>query len=296
MDLAQPQSRPAKTFDEAMQRVRALQALDDASILDRARTTLLSTGARTPSCVVLLHGITNHPGQYCLFAPQLFERGHTVLVPRLPEQGDRNRMTTRLQSLTAERLLATATEAIDIAQGLGERVTVLGISTSGLLCAYAAQYRADVARSIPVNPVFGLLRFPAPVSFGIEKALLALPNFFVWWDPVHKMDELPTTGYPRFPTHALAQCLRIGDAVRVAARSSAPLARSMRVIMNAKDPAVNNAVTGQVVDAWRKNAPDRVSSYTFESLPKNHDIIDPENAVPRLDIVYPKFIEAIEAP
>src|SRR5581483_7864458 len=98
----------------------------------QAYSALYDCGERTPLAVVLLHGITNHPAQYVKFAPLVQALGANVFVPRLPEQGDRNRMTTRLQYLTAEMLLASATEAVDIACGLGEKVCVLGISTSGL--------------------------------------------------------------------------------------------------------------------------------------------------------------------
>jgi len=291
--LTPPNSQPARTYDEALQRVRALQALDDASILPEAGTKLYDHGQRTPLVTVLLHGLTNHAGQYRDFAPQVHAQGVNVLVPRLPEQGDRNRLTTRLAKLTADELVQSATEAVDIAQGLGDRVAVLGISTSGLLCAYFAQYRSDLARSIPVNPVFAMLEFPYFLSRAIAMLALRLPNVYMWWDPRYKMKELPATGYPRFPTHALAQCLRIGDAVHDAAKREAMLARSVVTVTNKRDPAVNNSATRQVARAWRRWTPDRVQMYEFANLPVNHDIIDPQNSQPRTDIVYPVLLSLI---
>ncbi len=167
---------------------------------------------------MLLHGFTNHPGQYRLFAPLLFDRGVNVLVPRMPEQGDRDRMTRRLAKLTAEALLARASEAVDIACGLGERVCVAGISSSGLLCSYFGQYRADVARAIPISPVFAILKLPYWLNVILEHAALALPNRFLWWDPRERERQQPATAYPQFPTHALAQTMRIGDEVYSACR------------------------------------------------------------------------------
>ncbi len=291
--LLQPPSRPAATYDEALQRVRAMQALDDGSILPEAGTKLYDHGRRTPLVAVLLHGLTNHAGQYRDFAPQVHAQGVNVFVPRLPEQGDRNRMTTRLATLTAEDLLRSATEAVDIAQGLGERVALLGISTSGLLCAYFAQCRNDIARSIPVNPVFAMLHFPYLLSRLIAAIALKLPNVYMWWDPRYKMKELPQTGYPRFPTHALAQCLRIGDDVYAVAKRQPMRAQSVVMVTNKRDPAVNNSATRQVVRAWRKRTPERVQSYEFTNLPVNHDIIDPQNSQPRTDIVYPVLLSLI---
>ena len=270
-----------------------MQALDDASILPEAGTKLHDRGQGTPIVAVLLHGLTNHPGQYRDFAPQVHAQGVNVFVPRLPEQGDRNRMTTRLAKLTAEELLRSATEAVDIAQGLGERVVLLGISTSGLLCAYFAQHRNDVARSIPVNPVFAMLEFPYFLSRQIAMLALRIPNLYMWWDPRYKMKELPTTGYPRFPTHALAQCLRIGDAVYDESKRSPMLADSVVMVTNKRDPAVNNSATRHVARAWRKRTPERVQTYEFTNLPVNHDIIDPQNSQPRTDLVYPVLLSLI---
>ena len=288
-------TRPAKHYDEARERVHAMEQLDDPSILEIAHTTLHDHGRKTPLAVVLLHGFTNHPGQYRELAPLIFERGHNVFIPRLPEQGDRNRMTKRMARLRPQALLDTANEAVDIAQGLGERVVVLGISTSGLLCAYLAQYRADIARSIPIAPVFAMLHMNLPVNRVVSNLLLALPNFFMWWDPRNKQKELPSTGYPRFPTHALAGSLRIGMQVQRDARVYSLAASSVVVMTNQKDPAVNNAVTHAVLADWRSHAPGRIEDYMFTDLPVNHDIIDPENLCPRTDLVYPKLLEYIDS-
>jgi alpha-beta hydrolase superfamily lysophospholipase len=201
---------PAASYDEALERVRALQALDDECILPKARTALLDHGARTSLVVVLLHGFTNHPGQYRELAPLVHARGANVLVPRMPEQGDRDRLTRRMSKLTAESLLARATEAVDIACGLGERVCVAGISSSGLLCAYFAQHRPDVARAIAIAPVFAMLQLPYAASFLLTRAMLILPDQYLWWDPRVKENQRPATAYPWFSTHALAQTMRIG--------------------------------------------------------------------------------------
>ena len=284
---------PARSYGEAKQRIEALQALDDASIVPDAYTTFYDCGQRTKLAVVLLHGLTNHPGQYVEFAPLVRELGANVLVPRLPEQGDRNRMTTRLAKLTAEMLLAAATEAADIARGLGERVCVLGISTSGLLCAFFAQHRGDVAHSIVVSPVFALLKLAYWESRIVAAGMRMLPNFFVWWDPRNKLKELPLTGYPRFSTHALGQCLRIGDDVYAASQRVPIAATRATVVTNMRDPAVNNMATAAVIDAWRERKPNAISDYQFTDLPANHDIIDPQNAVPRTDIVYPVLLRLV---
>ncbi|HEY8298231.1 MAG TPA: alpha/beta fold hydrolase [Candidatus Baltobacteraceae bacterium] len=293
--LSAPNARPAASYAEALERAAAFAALDDASILPAARTVVLEHGSRAPLAVVLLHGFTNHPGQYGRLAPLVHARGHNVFIPRLPEHGDRDRMTTRLRRLTAERLLASATEAVDIACGLGERVCVLGISTSGLLCAYFAQYRADVTRAIPVSPAFALLDAPYGVSFLLEKVVLAVPNLFLWWDPRIKQNQRPSTAYPRFPTHALMQCLRIADDLHARSKRAALKAASVHVVTNRFDPAVNNAVTAEIVRNWQRFRPQAATAFEFAGLPKNHDIVDPDNPLARTEVVYPTLLAAIDA-
>ncbi len=287
-------SNPARSYGEAKARVETFKSLDYASILPQAYTKLYDCGERTGLAVVLLHGLTNHPAQFVQFAPRVQQLGANVFVPRLPEQGDRNRMTARLARLTAPMLLASATEAVDIACGLGDRVCVLGISTSGLLCAYFAQHRADVTHAIAVSPVFALLKCAYWQSRMIAAALRTLPDFFMWWDPRNKENILPPTGYPRFSTHALAQCLLIGDDVYACSQTSPQAAGRATIVTNQRDPAVNNHAAEHVAAQWQAHRPHASEYYQFTDLPSNHDIIDPENAEPRIDIVYPVLLQFIQ--
>jgi hypothetical protein len=288
-------SAPARSYAEAKERIERFKALDpaDPRILPEAYTKFYDCGARAPLAVVLLHGLTNHPGQFVKLAPLVRELGANVFVPRLPEQGDRDRMTTRLANLTAEMLLASATEAVDIACGLGERVCVLGISTSALLCAYFVQHRADVANSVVVSPVFALLKLPYQPSRLAGAAMRGLPNMFVWWDPRNKEHIMPPTGYPRFSTHALGQCLLIGDDVWDASRTAPFAGGRATLITNERDPAVNNHAADSVGLAWQRYRREFTQAYRFTDLPENHDIIDPQNATPRTDIVYPVLMQFI---
>ncbi|HTX59969.1 MAG TPA: alpha/beta fold hydrolase, partial [Verrucomicrobiae bacterium] len=248
--LAQPASRPAADYPEALARIEAFKALDDASILPEARTALLDCGHRTPLAVVLFHGFTNNPAQYSEFAPMVRAHGVNVFVPRMPEHGDRNRLTPRLKNLTAEALLASASEAVDIAFGLGERVALLGISMGATLAAYFAQYRS-IDTAVPFAPDFALLQLPYAVSHTLCKLVSWFPNAFLWWDPRLKAALQPHTAYPRFSTHALMQTMRIGDEVYRAADRERQAAQRIVTIVNRCDPAVNNEATQSVADAWR---------------------------------------------
>jgi esterase/lipase len=291
--IALPASRPASGYAEALERARAFMALDDDTILPQARTALLDHGERTPLAIVCFHGITNNPAQYKELAPMLYERGANVFVPRMPEHGDRNRMTERMSKLTAEAVLASAGEAVDVACGLGERVGVTGISMGGMLSAYFGQYRS-VAVAVPVAPDFALVQLPYGVSRLFAGIFRRLPNFSFWWDPRARDHQRPVTAYPRCSTHALMQTLRIGDDVYRAAKARAPLAERIVAVVNRCDPAVNNEVTAEFCAQWSAWNRSSVSYVELRNLPENHDIIDPENPRARTDLVYPKLLEALQ--
>ena len=288
--LSPPPSLRAKTYDEGIARLRTIMDRDDDRIGVNARTALYVHGVRTPLSILLLHGLTNHPGQFIEFAPQLYVLGINVVVPRMPLHGYADRMTNALAGLTAEMLIAAAYEALDATAGLGDQIAVLGISMGGLLAAHIAQYRADVDTSVPLAPDFGLLRFSRDMTDALSWILLHLPNMFLWWDPRIKAAQRPATAYPRFATHALMQTLRIGNAVDVAARVTAAAAQRIVTAVNPLDPAVNNAETREVVKSWQSLRHSGVEYAELSGLPKNHDIIDPDNPLARTDVAYPKLI------
>ena len=266
---------------------------DPSQVAPYAQPMRLDHGTKAPLCVVLFHGLTNNPHQYGALAPQIFARGANVLVPRMPFHGYADRLTDALAHLTAGGLIAAANAAVDEAKSMGERVAVLGISMGGLLCAQLAQHRSDVALSVPIAPDFGLLHFPRWLTGALDALFMALPNYFLWWDPRVKADLVPDTAYPRFATHALFQTLRIGNGVYEAAKTAPAAAGRIVTIVNPNDPAVNNAAVKQVADRWRRLRGDAVEYVEFEGLPVNHDIIDPGNPEARIDVVYPRLIEIL---
>jgi len=291
--LALPQSKPAASYGDAVERARAVTALDDAHIAPNAHTALLNHGAKRPWAVVLFHGFTNHPGQFVELAPQIFARGANVYVPRMRYHGYADRMTRDIAALRAEDIVADACDAVDVARGLGDQVAVLGISMGGLQCAYLAQYRDDVSVSVPIAPDFALLQLTRDVTDMLGWVFNHLPNLFVWWDPRVREKQRPRTAYPRFSTHALFQVQRLADAVFTESKREPAKAGRIVAIVNQTDPAVNNAVTRQIATDWRSLRRDGIEYVELTGLPANHDIVDPDNPLARTDLVYPRLIDAL---
>lgn len=275
-----------------MQRFSSLQRLDGGNILPQARSALLHHGSRAPVAILLLHGFTNHPGQFREFAPVLHARGANVLVPRLPRHGYRDRLTTRTSSLTGQEMLERASAALDVACGLGDRVCVAGISSGGLLAAWFGQFRHDVARSVAVAPAFALLDLPHAVSSAAAVLARALPDAYLWWDPRVKDAMHPASAYPRFSTHALAQALLIGDDVWRASKTVPFRAGSVTLLLNAADPAVSNRAASIVAGRWARLR-GGAGCTVLRDLPRNHDIIEPDNPHARTAEVYPVLVEEI---
>ena len=117
---------PARSYAEALTRVAVLKASDGVDVWKP--TILLEQGSKVETAVVLFHGFTNNPEQFERLGDAYRAAGYNVLIPRLPEHGDRDLMTKNLSRITEQRLARSADEAVDIAAGLGNKVEVVGLS------------------------------------------------------------------------------------------------------------------------------------------------------------------------
>ena len=287
--------RPAGSYAEALQRVAALQAEEREGYHPNCVTQLLSHCARTPRAVVLVHGYTSCPQQFVPLGRQFFERGANVLVARLPHHGRADRLTGEQGRLAATELAALADEVVDIAAGLGELVTMVGLSGGGVTTAWAAQNRSELDQAMIIAPAFGFKQIPAAATVLLMNAVLLLPDAFTWWEPELKEQSGPPYSYPRYSRHALGQILRLGFATRALARRRAPAARSIVVVTNANDNSVDNAAALSMAAAWRAAGAPSLRHYEFPlELGLNHDLIDPNAAGARTELVYPKLLELLE--
>jgi esterase/lipase len=278
------------TFSE---RLDALLARDHEGVGPKGRTIAHLHGERRPRSVVLLHGMTASPPQFERYARQLFQRGHNVLVPRLPRHGHADRLSTALARLRPDELYAAANAYVGIARELGERVTVAGFSLGGLLAAWIGAHH-DVDRCVSIALFFGVAWIPAALMGATAELLLRIPNRFHWWDPILRERQMPEHGYPRYPTHAIAQAYRIARTVLHDARDSAPLAKHVVLVLNRSEASVNNRAARRLYAMWSAQRPDTVELVMLEGLPPSHDIIEPLRRSDLAERVYPHVLAAID--
>jgi esterase/lipase len=275
------------------QRLTQLVARDHDRVGDKGRTILRLHGERRPRAVVLLHGLTSSPAQFERFAGTLYERGHNVIVPRLPRHGHADRLTTALARLRPDELYAAAASYIEVARELGEHVTVAGFSLGGLLAAWIAQHH-DVDRAVAIAPFFGVAWIPGFFMSGISELALRIPNRFEWWDPVLRERQQPEHGYPRYPTHAVAHAFRLASRILRDASHVAPRARQIVLVVNAGESTVDNRAIARLYRKWHTHSPQSVELLTLEGLPLSHDVVEPLHYTELADRAFPFLLRAID--
>jgi pimeloyl-ACP methyl ester carboxylesterase len=289
---------PAQSYEDALARIQSIQAAEaNLDLHPECATHLQAHNEKTDTVIVFLHGFTSCPAQFADLGKEYFERGYNVYIPRTPRHGFDNRRGEPLQGLTAEELAAYAHQTADIAQGLGERVIVSGISGGGAMATYLSQERDDVDIAAPIAPFLGIGFIPRQLNRSFANLFLIIPDIWQWWDPVHK-EENPTAApfaYARYPLHALLENMRLGYVTEADAKRARPAAEKIIVITNANDESVNNGVVAEFEQIWREHGEENLATFQFDkALELPHDLITAIRPGARVDLVYPKLLELIQ--
>jgi carboxylesterase len=283
---------PAGSYVHGLARMARMQAAEDASILPICRTRGLLHGHPTEHVVVLVHGLTNCPQQWAGFADLLYKQGYNVLLPRMPRHGLADRMTTEPSRLRAEELRDFADQVVDVAAGLGQHVTMVGLSAGGIVAAWAAQYRPEVSKAVLISPSLGFGQYAHWLQLLFMNIALALPDV-----ETHRFGATPRAApyaYVGWSSRALGEVLRLGVATARAAVMARPACQRLVVVTNANDMAVSSQLTRQLVSIWQSRGLQRVEYFEFErELKLEHDLIDPNNPRQRVDFVYPILLDLI---
>lgn len=284
-----------QTYESAQQRLQWFEERDRARhIGESGRTLVFDHGRRTRKATLLFHGLSATPRQFIAIAQALHGRGHNVFVPRLPQHGHSNRLSEALATMSADQLAACASDALALARGLGEEVTVAGFSIGGLLAAYVGQFE-DVRRIVAISPFLGVAFIPDILRVPMARWFLRRPNRFYWWDPILRERQHPEHGYPRFATHAIAHGLTLAHDVVEASASAAPLADDLVIVFNPSDSTVNKRAILKLARQWRARKPQSVRLHRLSNLPPFvHDIIEPNRYPGVSERIRPAIVDLID--
>ncbi|HEV2513705.1 MAG TPA: hypothetical protein VGV07_00525 [Devosia sp.] len=286
-------SRPVVGYDEALARIEAVRT-DEARLPlnPRCLSNLLTHGHKVERVVVFFHGLTNCPAQAAELGARLFALGYNVYLPRIPQHGDADQMSTILANLTAEEMIAVGNEATDIAQGLGDEVVISGLSAGGSIAGWIGQHRADADQSIAIAPFLSPNLVPGWANHAATALLLNAPNAMVWWDPATR-DNPPgmTYAYPRYATRGLAQALRLSIALMDDATAKPPLSPGLGILLNEADDAVSNLKIEELVLHWQEHGAEVNAVRLPLALGLGHDLIDPHQPTGDPDFVYQVLVD-----
>ena len=289
---------PVQSYAEAVARIENVQA-DETEIPNlspECGSILMTHEEMVDNVIVFLHGFTSCPDQFETLGEEYFNQGYNVFIPRQPRHGLQEYDGAPLKGLTAEELAAFGYEVTDIAQGLGDRVVVVGLSGGGAVATWLAQERADIDLAVPIAPFLGIGFIPRPLTRPLTNLILLLPDFHEWWDPTTGMSNPLSASYSYrgYYMHSLFENLRLGFSAEEDAKQVKPAVGGILVITNANDDSVNNEVVAEYEQLWLEHGEQFLQTYQFEEeLGIPHDMITFERPDGRVDIVYPKLLDLI---
>jgi esterase/lipase len=286
---------PATDYETAMARFAQVQAKEEANetLNPVCRSKLLTHGSKTERVIILMHGMTNCPQQFIELAPKFFEQGYNVLIPLMPHNGLIDIETDELRYLKAAELRDCSNTMVDIARGLGDHITFLGLSVGGLMAAWVAQYRTDVNKAVIIAPSFTIgPRLGVVLSKIIMQLFLILPNLMT--QRIMPFKGGPDHNYMGFATRGLGEMMRLGFSVYNTSKNTSAAAQSVLVMTNAADPAVNNKIPLRIAQNWQSNGLKHLDTYQFDAKYKLiHDVIDPGQKLQNIAVTYPILMDLV---
>ena len=280
---------PSSNYDEAMGRFQTV--LDtEAPIVNEASGSLLMThGEPTEQVYIMIHGITNSPHQWQELGEMLYDQGANVLIMRMPYHGLKSHNVGELGALSAVNLRDYGDQVVDIAAGLGDEITVIGLSGGATVTSWIGQNRPEVAMVIPISPYMGVPELPAFMDTFIMNLGHNMPNFVL-----DEPGELRRPWvYRGETTRAPAEFMILGRSVLNDATEKGAAVETAYFLTTAVDNIADNTYTERLVALWKARETS-VSYFQFDASQNiPHNSIDPTTDVAIRTLVYDKLFEII---
>jgi len=284
------QPDPATSYEDSMARIQAVLADEAGKVCDICGTRILTHGARTEKAVVLVHGLTNSPRQFEELGQMLYNDGYNVLIPRLPYHGLKSHTVSELANTTTEDLRAFSDQIVDMAAGLGDEITVTGLSGGGTVAAFIAQNRSDVKKVVLIAPLYGVAPVPPLANEMLGNLFSRIPDI-TWASSSEPPRESVYLGWS---TRGVAEYMVFSRVAQPTEEGEPSQVREIVLVTNGNDHTVNNGMSEVVVQEW-ETAGANITRYQFdESLGLPHDVVDITSIGDKSQWIYPILIGLIE--
>lgn len=287
---------PARDYPEAMEKFAAIEKEEATLPLGpEGKSRIFTHGKKTGRVFVLLHGLTNCPEQFVPLARILFASGANVVIPRARYAGYADVMND-IQGLQSGRdLVDQAATGLDIAAGLGDRISLVGLSGSAVAAAWMAQNRDGIESVLLLSPFFGLYGHPVWMIDALSAILSRAPNFYSWWNPELK-EKIPGPpyAYPRYGSRCMADTIQLSRNVRARMANHPLKAGRMDILITGADIGASGALTEDMAATWTAQNPGRISLFEFpkkDGVP--HDMVDPHQPDAKTQLSYPKILSLL---
>lgn len=285
---------PAASYDDALKKFAAIEKAESAlPLCPEGHSRILIHGGKTGRVFVLLHGLTNCPEQFVPLANILFKSGANIVIPRARFAGYADRMNDIQGLQSGQDLLDQAATGLDIAAGLGDRASIVGLSGSAVAAAWMAENRDGIESALIMSPFFSLYGYPVPVIDALSAILSKAPNFYKWWnDDLRAKNPGPPYAYPRYGTRCMADTVQLSRNVR---DGIGPLkAGRLDILITGTDIGANNTLTTALAAKWTEQNPGRVTIFEFpksDGVP--HDMVDRNQPDAKIAISYPVILDRL---
>lgn len=288
-DELDSQPDPAASYAEAVQRFEAIRQEEAPIVADATGSLLMTHGEKTDKAYVFIHGTTNSPRQWEELGTELHGRGYNVLIMRMPHHGLSSLNVNELKALRAEELRDYADGVIDIATGLGEEITVIGLSGGGAVTTWIGQNRPDVDRILALAPFYGVPELPPFLNMFLMNLASRVPNINLQ-NPAEPQREWVYRGEA---TRGVAEFMRLGRSIFQSAEESPPAVSTIYFVTTAVDDTADNDYTIELGELWARSGVD-VTSFEFEaSYGIPHNSVDPAADPEKKALVYAKILELL---
>jgi carboxylesterase len=274
-------------YDQAVAMVEKIQEEEAPITKEISRSILMTHGEKTEDVYVLVHGVTNAPHEFEELGKMLYDQGANVIILRMPHHGLTSGDISELKALKPEEILDYMNTTVDIADALGDNMTVIGLSAGATAAAWMAQNREEVDRAVLLSPFMGIKETPMFLDPLLMRAFLRLPGFSIGGGDEPDRDWV----YVGESSKGIGTFMLIGQATLKQAETTPPKADEIYIITTASDLGADNRWAMKLADLWTAQGAD-VTTYEFpksEHVP--HASIDPFTDQPIRQKVYDKISE-----